>query len=476
MKVGRSTAFKVVLIASLIISALNLSYMLKALAYPYELDYSEGIYAFSAFSSLGDLYGTPSAAPYTLTYYPPLYYLINSFRSVVTTSDPYLYLRFMTLISLLADSVLIYLISKNLAGAERGYSALAAILFLSIAYLTPALFSNPTVFELTFDLLALLLVGMKDRHAYLSALSLSVAFFFKQSALVMFVAILLYLVVSRERRPLIQFAGTFATVVLSVSIFLNFVTGGNFVFQTLLLPLITPELWQNAIASWTMAAYFTLIIPILFAATIGLRSKRLPLIAIALVAEALSTLSIMKAGSSMVYLIPMVAVACIASSIGMERIFSEKSSSLPYHLFFWLFIMFSLMEATAVISTMSVFASTPAQETVGVWLRNVSGNVLVEDPGVALAANKPLVFEPSMLWVLEEHGLWNDSAIIAEIRDHDFGAIAYPSGGGRFSYYPDLISTIKGSYNLTYYHDGWCIYTYGVVNGISRYVNASTAC
>lgn len=444
----------------------NLIYLLKAIAWPYNGDYSEGVILATR---LQYLYKSFGSYPYLITYYPPLYYLlVDAFRAAYHSSLPYIYTRSLGVFATLACALMIYLITKKSVGRKTWMSALAPLMFLS-AFLISLLgiFPNPAQFELLFDLISIfILMNYTDKKALVySSITLVVAFLFKQSALILFLAIVAYFVLNRKFKDCLLFAAPFLLIAVLVTLSLDFLTGGRYVFSLFVLPLITSSDFKNFLAIVNTLLFETPFLVFLPFAAYWVVKNPKSLLTLCFVFSFASFLSAIKAGSSPSYIIGLFALFCVISTMGIERVFSGINPTHKQMAVVYIFTAFVLIELATFPKFLSLNSNFQATQTaeVGLFLKNFTGNVLVESPSVAIAANKSVMFEPSMFSYMLNKGLWNDSQIVSDISMHRFSAIAFPNAYyemyGRFFPYPDITEAVQTYYRpSSYVHGGWVVY------------------
>ncbi|MGC8586932.1 MAG: hypothetical protein ACP5K9_01425 [Candidatus Micrarchaeia archaeon] len=457
------SSITVILIAQ---SFFNLLLLFRSIFWNYGLNYSDPL----ILATSGILYKSISTYPYILTYYTPLsYLLVRAFAMLApqfVSTNPYFYMKILDIFAVAAVSVLIFAITNNLS--SKKYAALATAFFLSSTLLLQYGTSfSPIFLELAFDLLAVyLMIKPGGKKVAYAAVSLFIAFMFRQSAIVIFAALLIYLLIERRFKLALGFSAIFL-VSSAVAVFsINALTGGRFILEVIELPLITPALFKifllnlfDFIKSTYSAAFALLALGWFF-----LFKKRNSLISVLLVVTGISTLSSAKYGATIVYFTPFLAFLGIAAALGASEISHSKAKGTqmlnPRVAMSYTVAMFLLLLAfnSAYYKTLYIYNGTvPSADKIGFMLRNVSGPILAEDPEVYVAAGKPILFEPSVFWVLQAHGMWNDSRIVSSVDNCSFGAIVFPEGYDRFLAYPRIINATIAHYEQSYSKYGWIV-------------------
>jgi hypothetical protein len=454
----------------------NLYYLFKVMVWPYDVDYSEAVILATR---LQYLYKNFSSYPYLITYYPPLYYfVVGALRAAYQSSLPYFYTRSLAIFATLACTAMLYLIAKKSLGGKSKTRALAPLMFLSALPISIwGVFSGPTQFEVLFDLVAIfVLIAYDNKRApvYASA-ALIVAFFFKQTALLVVVAVVAYFLLNRKLKECALFAVTFLIVAVPVTVFLNLLTSGRYILSLFILPMITPTYTQHLFAMASILLLETPFLAFLPFVVYWICKNPKSLLTTSLVFSIAALAGTVKLGSSAVYFMGFFALFCVVSVLGIERVFSSGNRVYRQTATGYMFVAFILITLLVIPKYLSLGSDTfqiSQTAEVGLFLRNFSGNVLVESPSVAVTANKSVMFEPSEFGYLMDKGLWNDSQIVSDISMHRFSAIAFPAGGevtleqseyyevpyGRLVSYPDITKAIQMYYHPSSYGYGWAVF------------------
>lgn len=438
---------------------LNIIFMLKAISWPYNLDYAEGGISIT---KIGYLYKSLNSYPYLLTYYTPLFYiLIDILKAFIKSGSPYFYSRSASFFATMLTALLMYMITEKVSASKR-IGLLSSLLFLSSGLslyfgITP----SPIMFELLFDMAAIYLVISSNGKKYIiiASISVAIAFLFRQSALAIFLSIAIYLLLSKKKSDFLLFVAVFLIIFTLTVVPINIITDGRFIFSIFEIPLLTPSSLNTFLISLTDLFYASPVMILIPLSIYYLYKNPKTLLSIALVISSISSLATFKVGSSYVYFIPALAMACIISSLVFAGLETKAGKLMPIILQ-TLVVLFFIYGVASIAINLYVPKMTPASSSlIGLSLKNLNGTILTENPDVAIFANKTILFEPSVFWILKNKGIWNDSQIIGDISHHKFAAIVYPIGYGRFSYYPEIINATGEYYQLNYSEYGWDVYT-----------------
>lgn len=196
-----------------------------------------------------------------------------------------------------------------------------------------------------------------------------------------------------------------------------------------------------------------------------IKRDRKSLIIIAIIIITLfSIVSVAKYGSNTVYFFVAAAMCCLAVPpiiVYMSDHKKPKKNGLYKTITVSFFLV--LLIYGELYNSATLLYPTPSnsyQGIIGSYVRNISGNVLIESPYIAAAAGKNLIFETSIFWVLQKADLWNDSLIVNSVCKRNFSAVVFQEPGrNTFTYYTGLMNAINESYHLNATISGWRIYT-----------------
>ena len=469
---ARDTLIIAVLLCLLITSVYNIIIISQSLSWPYSVHYGEALVSTMTFS---DLYKSFSTYPYRVSLYPPLTYIVvELFNRISSPGQPYFSEGLAVLLALAMSVVLIYLITRKITKGGRLLPALASLLFLSSSLIFQwGISHEPIMFELALDLLAIyLILDYKDNGMPIySGAVMAIAMLFRQTSIFVFIAILAYLVLIKKRRDAALFAATYLVIVVPTFLLINILTNGRFLLSIVILPAITPlstnqTMWLSL--NFLLESWILFIIPFVI---YWVYKNKGSVISITLILTALSLLTINKIGADTYYFIPFYALACIGSAAGIEKALLGKApvkkvvmaaqiiaicAIIPVGLYYYSYYR----NYDTGISTFPYQISIVNQTNVGLMLKNVTGPILVSSPAVAVAANKTVVFEPGMFWVMQKGGMWNDSRIVSDIESKKFGAIVFPTSDNDdlFGWYPQIEEAAQTYYSLNKTVYGWNIY------------------
>ncbi len=467
----------------------------RLISFPFGWDQGEGTDAWSAWLiAQGQLpYSHNGTFPYFSINYPPLWSALVSLPMAIVGPSLAPARAFASLVTVL-DTVLIGTAAWRLSRASvpAASASLAGILAAGLFLASPYVFHTTALSRLNstlilFSLLALTcLEHPTSRRLGLCILCLLAGAFTKPTGLFTAVACLGWLIATRRGLGLIA-TGVFAAAAGGVTVVLSAATSGAF--------------WLNVVSAntgaydpETLARYllnFASVHPVLltFACSQSwylLRTGRFTPWIFALGTALIEALFVIHPGAGESYFLNAIAVASILAGAGIARIagsFSERPMPAahgtgrsgwvagkalgaklvdPLVLLGALLFVQSLLMAHGPLSRNVPFlpdrgvqawilgrepslSDRAAGEEIVELMRANPGPVLSEEPSFALVAGRPPVASANHLRDLDDKGLWDARAMVADIEQHRFGLIVLNAQ----RYPPEVLAAIGRSYYVT---------------------------
>jgi hypothetical protein len=456
------------IIAYLLVFALN---TVARLPRPVEYMYGESVVLdLTRRVSRGEsLYPASDHLPLAVTAYTPLYYLLVG-RLDQVFGDDYTPGRVVSLVSTLGAALLLVYSVRRASGRWLG-GLLAGGFFLT---------QNMTVLLWgplhRVDLLALLLTlsGLAlaaSGRVNLSILPFVLAALTKQTYLIAPAAVCLALY--PDRRAVLRFAVLFAASLGGAVLVAQFLTGGWFLWHTVLAnanpldeanlrAMVGAFLHFNGMPLLAAAALFSL------PARPDERVWRFYFLGTLLL-----VLGFAKIGASSNYWLE--TTAAIAALIGLlaNRLATDSCVRAPItEAGLALLVIGSLLvpmpgyqavtsEALHQLRTGEVAGVHP-EVTVGPLVAAEPGEVLTDEPALAVAAGQPIAYEFVIFDLLASQGLWDDRPILDAIEARRFTLVVLstpvetPPEKARWS--PSLTAALRSSYTPVGYQDGYWLY------------------
>lgn len=429
-----------VLVAGAVAVLFFLVHELRAVAFPFPLDYGEGPLLEQARRlAAGDAIYRPTLTdyPFTIANYPPVYPLLLALVGKVA-GFTYPAARVVSFLGAGASAWLVAAIVRQVTGEARA-GMCAAALFLANPYVVFwATLARIDLVALPLSLGAVLVVLQTPRSTRRVALALglaALAAMTRQSHLLAApAAIVVGLLVERRWRALGLVAA--AAVALAAAVLaLNAWTHGGFLLHT-----VTAN--RNRY-SWPLLEYFLgdlactsgVLLALGLASAFALRGLPRTTRAILLtylVATALSALTIGKVGSHVNYFLEIVASSAIFGGLALSR---ALASSRP-----WAVAATATVAVAAIAVGLGFSLLRPQNmeaklrqradfDALAAKLRAEPGPVLADETmGVLVMTGHPIELQPFEFTQLARQGQWDDSRVVGDIRRGRFGLILINDG------------------------------------------------
>jgi len=424
-----------------------------ALLHRYPLDYGEAPLVDQAMRVAAgrNIYRADiSTPPYTISNYPPLYIL--SLAPFVKLFGPSFFAgRVISVLCTLASAVFLGRIIHSVS-QDRGAAMVTGMLFLSFPYV--AGWSK----LLRVDMLALARRGL-----VISGLLLVAAIYTRQSyALAAPLAAFAWLW-AHDRRQAIRLAALVGGLSLILFLAMTVLTRGGFYFNIVTANI--NEFDTDRLGRWLGGLWETTpILLVLGGALLFLAYRRVaswPLVAPYLIGAFLSALTIGKIGSNENYFLEL--SAALGLTGGAAIVWSRERpwlrAALP--------ILLALQTGMLMSSTLNgpveglKWRIWPARDPTSHDIRNLEwlaksadGPVLADEfMGFLTLYDRPLYIQPFEITQLANAGLWDQTPLLASIRNHEFHAIlihhytSQPVYKERWT--PEMLSVIMESYAPT---------------------------
>ena len=430
-----------------------------ALAYPYDLDYGEGI----VWQQMRDIVGGRGYRPIgvypaIVFHYPPIYHLVSAALARIAGLDELLAGR---LVSVISTGVMMLATGLLAAGAlPARASATVRVAAAGIAGL--ALASAPMVIAwaplMRVDMLscALSLIGLglairgasRPRALVLAALAFVAAIYTKQSAIAAPAAAFLGLLTVRHRAALHLLAMCFALGVAALAILVA-ITGGGFLRHIVLYNMNRVDLGRWTVLTHALATHLPQIaVALCGVATawprlrdfVASRRHRIAevdgaelslwIVFLFLVLKTLMLPMILKSGAGANYLIEWLCAVAIFAGIGAAPTLGYALEGAPRPAMVPLILVaFILPLAAALVPDV-----TPAPDTMrasaarmGALVERIRAStkpVVSDDMVLLIRAGKPVLWEPAIAAELAHGGRYDEPAFARMIRAHAFGFFA----------------------------------------------------
>jgi len=423
-------------VAGALVVAFFAVHALRAIRFPFPLDYAEGpLLEQARLVAAGQNIYRPLATdyPFTVANYPPVF---PALLALVCKAFGFGYgvARVLTAVAAAACAFFVGRIAWTTTG-DRLAGWVAAAAFLASPY---TVFWSSLVridfLALAFSLSAILLVASRpDARATpaWAALLVALAVLTRQSHLLAGPLAITGALFARGRRPAALFVLVLAALVGTAVLALDAATRGGFLFHTV-------RANENRF-SWPLLAYFLSDLPVASPVLLGLSAwlalarvrARAPagvLLALYLAGATLSALTIGKVGSHVNYLLEMTAALAVFAGLAVAWARPRASVLVPALVLVqlaWLLGRTVLrpenMEAK--LGMRGEFAELQAV------LAKEPGPVLADETmGVLVLAAHPILLQPFEFTQLVREGVWDETNVLRDVRDHRFALILVNDG------------------------------------------------
>ncbi|NSW53035.1 MAG: glycosyltransferase family 39 protein [Anaerolineae bacterium] len=442
----------------------------KAVPFPYSLDYGEGPLLDQAvrLSQWEGIYPDEvQSPPYTITNYPPLYPLVLT--PFVWFFGPHLwYARLISIISTMAVACFLFLILYKLTTSwlAAGIAALTFLVMPAISTWSVLARVDSFALALSFAGLYLLVRNPQNRANRIGAACLiTAAIYTRQSyGLAAPVAAFLFLLKDKPRKNAFEFAGWVALIGLSAFMTLNVISNGGFFFHVFTANM-NPFRWETVIHYMTEAQTHYLLFFILGVLYLlggiwkPIRQDAWWLTGPYFLLGTLTALTIGKDGSNVNYLYEM--YAGIALLTGALLGLTRENQHYRWVQFGLLALLFFPITG-AIQLNLEEYAdrhhNRMAEATdlalLQNWIAQTDGAILADEHmSMVVTAGKPLRFQPFEYKMLENAGLWDQSDFLTSIREKQFSLVLlydppwWDSRSSRWS--PEQLAAIEENYGIS---------------------------
>jgi hypothetical protein len=418
------------------------------------------------------LYLPADQLPLTVAAYTPLYYLLVGGLLRLFGSDSYVVGREVSVAATLATaSVLAW--SVHRVTGRYSFGALAAGLFmtqnLTVLLWAPLHRVDMLAMCLTMTGLALATAG----RTHSAALAFVLSFMTKQTFLAAPAAV--FLALWPDRRRAIVFGALFVAILGLSMAAAQALSGGWFLWHTVLANLNPFHLETFAVTLGSFLQFNGL--PVLIAtALLSMRPRPAERLWRAyFVLSLLSVASVGKAGSSSNYWLEASAATAALLSMLCARQAAPVGADtmIPRAIGAALLIAVPGYQAVFRDAAMLLSWPRPVQTTAEyarmvrdpdfvAFLASEPGPLLTDDPGLAVAAGKPLLFEATIFKILAEQGYWDERPILKAVNARQFTLVVLTHPLDKPSKETRLTTTVRdalaASYAPTGESDGFWLY------------------
>ena len=421
MKLAKSLTMMVFINSLLFGLAIRGMYHIYAvLAFPYDITNGEGFVLrdTAVLFQGGSIYQPVDRSPFLVSNYPPLFPWIAS-KLMLLTGPSFIATRLVSALAFIGIAGLIfwYLRRKHV---PIGYSLMGALIFFNSIYVYYwSAWSRVDGLAVFFSLVAVIAIELKQnsRSTLFAAIVCVAAVATKQSALSATAAIAIYLLLT-DRKLLLIFLGAWGSLLIPAVLWLNYATQGEFLKHIITYNQLEwyPRVFLGQLKNFMVTHFLFLVAYAYFAINYFKRERLLILYAtLALI----TTVTTGRDGASTNYFIESIAITAMMIAFMISDQFEKPIiPQLRYTAFGLLliqifFFAFPTLKPVAFFNKNTPeFGLNPTQADLQAcnelnrYIENVSGLILVENPGFAVINNKEVVGNAAVLKFFRRKG-WN---------------------------------------------------------------------
>ncbi len=408
--------------------ALLLIYLASAysfLLYPFQIDYGEGfvLYFADVLSQGQSLYKDISQRPYVSGLYPPLFPLICAGLMKIFGLS-FAVGRALSFVAALLIALLIF--AAVARPSQKQVATTSAILFLSSPFVFQwSLLYRVDTLGLLFSFLGVLIVHRhwQSRFLLLCVPCFLLALATKQSFVAAPLAAVAYLSLTNRKRAL--HVGALLVAGGSGLFFLaNHLTNGQ-LYEHVVAHHLSLPLSLKAALGWYRTFLRAHMILVAFAGAAALYSlsrRRYSIFHLYFFAAALSLITAGKAGADINYFMELVAVSCVLFGLlfGELVLKFRKETSLQVAMISVLAVQ---LTGDLRLPAMPSQSAIDDVERVSAYIVNSDGKILTDEAGLAVLNGVVPAIEPFMLTQLARRGMWDQSALLDDLREKSFSLV-----------------------------------------------------
>lgn len=449
------TLFGAIILGNIIAFGLGVH---KALTLHQSFDYVEGFVMYFA-TDWSQLFSPINTEPFVVSNYPPTYYLITGTVNEIV-GDIFVATRLISILAVLGSGALVARMVHIYDSESRtSVAVVSGLLVVSSPYVTSSgIIAKPDALAMFFSVAVVYWYLSRDGNVQvvgcwlLSFLTL----WTKQNFLAGPIAVFLMYVLYEDIKKGLVYGVSLAAAGLGLLAALAVATNGQAWLHLVEYPqdiYLLSKLLKDYY--WFMARHGVLIA--ISVVAVFVYGDRLPRVTVAyVVIGAVTGLLVSKRGASVVYFFESIAAMSLITGLTMVHVLPPKpvksiiNSRNKNELRTLLVVLLALSVAFA------VFAAPPNKPLPGAGeaaetLDKAEGPVVTWDPGVAVAAGQPLIYQSADMKKLHERlGVWNQTGFVASISEQRYTHIVLrgPANASSFGFTAEQLEAVSEKYKL----------------------------
>ncbi len=447
-----------------------LFFIMKAILFPYQLDYGEAQVVDQAIriSQGKNIYQTDlSIPPYTISNYPPVYMaLMAPFQEVFGPNfwSGRLISITSTLISALLIGLIIFELSHNkIASIVAGCTFL---LFPTVVYWS--LLARIDMTALAFTLVGLwIFIKFPTNYCSLlaSTIFLIIAVYTRQSyGFTAPGAITIYLLLKRQWRFLFFFIFCYSGLGITVFLIANYLTQGGFYFH-IIRSNMSP--WRNfSQISGYILVFFALALVLIYLLLSRKWLNQWLLLVLYVILGLLSTIIVGKVGSQVNYFNEFAVgmaffLGILVTLANQDKRKQAMSWIILIPLSLWLIYFSNWLVAPILKDRLSPGFRDGFNE-LRQLIRNTEGDIVIDEyMGALVLENRPIYIQPFDMSQLSRLGLWDQNLFLQDIQKKQFPYIIITKTMPEIMndrWTPEMLAAIDQNYNILMYFKNTLVY------------------
>lgn len=412
------------------LSSLFLLFSLRAIFYPYPLNYSEGhIIALSKeLKNSGSYFGSIDRYPFLHGTYPPIFpYLLTFFLNF--SSSIFIPGRIISFFSTIF--IVIYLFKIFFLESKNKYFSI----FFSITFLLPLFvlqwssLTRVDMLGLAFNTIGLYIyLKYRKRESSLRFFSipfLVLSFYTKQIIIAAPLAIISYNMIRRKKESF-KFIVFFVLPIIIIFIFLNLVSKNQFYLHLFKYNYIVPISFKAVLVAYQNFFQIIPVLLIFFLYNLFI-SKKYNLISFYCIINFCLLFIKGKIGADINYFIePFISFLLLGGLIFID-LYKTAKKKMKYFLLSVFALQIFLLAPYNVIQELLSNPLVPEGDeqrmNINFYVKKYGSRTLSEDLGYLVSNNLPVFYEPFQFVMLSERGLWKEDIIINDCNNKRFTLI-----------------------------------------------------
>jgi hypothetical protein len=421
---------------------------ITTLYYPYDVDYSEGFILFSSLKFLHDeiLYQEINLPPFSIINYTPLFFVINGLTIIIFGTNLFS-ARIISFVVSLAIAYMVYLIVYEYS-KKKFLGIVSSLLFFSsfVTFFIGSL-ARVDVLAAFFSILGIYFMAKHDKSRYLILAigSFILSLLTKQTFIAAPIASFFYLLFN-DRKKSLKFLAGFLLPTLFIIFLINYSTNDQFLLHMLSYNVGFLTFDYNLFMYIFLSNLIILCISIYY-----FKISRNLLSLYFIFSLIIILLQLFRPGGSTYYFFELTIITSAIAGLLVNHFKSQPDKKI--FLIFIIFLQLILFIQRDPRALFFIFkpndypplVNLVIDEKISSYVKNSTGNVMIEHATFARLNGKEVPPEVSSLYELQKNNMLQETEILEFLKDRNYSLIIYYS---RFNLIQGLGDNIKNNYKL----------------------------